>query len=435
MNDTVFATATGLGRAAVAVIRLSGPAAGPALKALAGPLPAPRRATLRPLCDATGEVLDRALVLWFPAPDSFTGQDSAEIQCHGGRAVVTALLQALAAQPGCRLALPGEFTRRALLNGKMSLAEVEGLADLIAAETEAQRRHALRQTGGGLADWVAAQRSHLINARAAAESAIDFADEGDVAGDFVGEVQRHVTALRAAIGQQRAGAARAARVREGYVVALVGAPNVGKSTVLNWLARRDVAIVSPWPGTTRDPVAVELDLDGYLVEVVDTAGLRPTTDPVEQEGIARTRARAASADLVLWLSEARAPEPPDPALQDARLWRVHTKADLGRAESLPPGHVVAAATGEGLPALLAALAREAGDQPGEGAIATRERHRAALAEADAALARIAAGGHAVPLELAAEQLREVERHLDSIVGCIVPDEVLDVIFSRFCVGK
>ena len=437
MADTIFALATGTGRAAIAIIRLSGPAAAPALRRLAGMLPPPRQAVVRRLRDATGAVLDQAVVLWFPGPRSATGEDMAEAHVHGGRAVVAAVLSALGAQPGCRPALPGEFTRRAFLNGRLDLGAVEGLADLIDAETEAQRRQAMRQLDGALGRWVAAQRARLLQALAAAESAIDFSDEGDVAGDFTRELRSHASLIQEAIHTELRDAPAAARIRDGVTVALAGPPNAGKSTLLNALARRDAAIVSPTPGTTRDPVVVPLDLQGYRVELVDTAGLRESEDAIEREGVARAIARAKNADLVLWLSDVRDPCPPDPALQGVAIWRVATKVDL-----LPPrqpadfDYTIAAPSGEGLVALVEALTHFAGHAGAEvAAVTTRARHRVALVQAAQALAPVVDSDAPVVLELAAEQLRTVAALLDSLIGRIAPDDVLGEIFERFCIGK
>lgn len=439
MSDTIFALATASGRAAIAVVRMSGPASGPVLRALTGSCPAPRRAVLRALRDpASGALLDRGLVLWFPAPGSATGEDMAELHLHGGQAVVAAVLAVLGACPGCRPAEPGAFTRRAYLNGRMDLAEVEGLADLIDAETQAQRRQALRQLDGALGAWVAEQRERLILALAAAEAAIDFSDESDVAANFTAELRGHVTALLDAVRRERHGARRAARVRDGVVVALVGPPNAGKSTLMNALARRDVAIVSPVAGTTRDPIEVRLELDGLLVTLVDTAGLRPTQDPVEREGVMRAHQRARAADLVLWLAEAGATDTPsDPALEGVTLWRVITKIDLARSADLgPTPHRVSALTGEGLPELVEALKSlvEQGSTDNAG-LATQERHRQALFEAERHLSTMLEAGEGVGVELAAEQLRAVATTLDSLVGRVAPDDVLGAIFARFCIGK
>lgn len=435
--QTIFALASGPGRAAVAVVRVSGSRAGEALERLAGRRPPARVATLATLRDpVTGDVLDRALVLWFPAPASFTGEDCAELHLHGGRAVVAAVLNALAGLDGFDPAEPGAFTRRAFLNGKMDLAEVEGLADLIDAQTDAQRRQAVRQMDGALGRWVDALRVDLLRALAAAESAIDFADEGDVAGDFETEVRGIATGLDSAIELELNTSVNAARVRDGVTVALTGPPNAGKSTLLNALARRDVAIVSPHAGTTRDAIEAQLDLDGLLVTCVDTAGLRDTDDPVEREGVRRARDRARSADLVLWLSDARVPLPPDAGLVagDAPLWTVATHADL-TATATRADFAVAPPIGQGVPELIAALRDFAGRSAtgGEAGLATRMRHRLALDRARSDLSAILTGSDG--MEIVAERLRSVARHLDGLLGRVDAEAVLGEIFARFCIGK
>lgn len=376
-------------------------------------------------------------MLWLPGPASATGEDMAELHLHGGRAVISAVLAALGACPGCRPAEPGAFTRRAFLNGRMDLAEVEGLADLIDAETQAQRRQALRQMEGALGAWVAEQRERLIQALAAAEAAIDFSDEADVAADFAAELRGHVAALLAAVRREREGASRASRVREGLVVALAGPPNVGKSTLMNALARRDVAIVSPVPGTTRDPIEVRLDLDGLLVTLVDTAGLRVAHDPIEREGVARALARAKAADLVLWLSEAGGADAgPDARLAETQLWHVLTKIDLARsAEAGSASHRVSAVTGEGLAGLVDALKAVFDTAADDAGVATQERHRLALVQAERHLSTILETEEDVGFELVAEQLHAVAATLDSLVGRVAPDDVLGAIFARFCIGK
>ncbi|WP_131195469.1 tRNA uridine-5-carboxymethylaminomethyl(34) synthesis GTPase MnmE [Lichenihabitans psoromatis] len=436
-TDTIFALASGGGRTAVAVIRVSGPQASSSLSRLTGMVPAPRRATVATLRDPrSGKPLDRALILWFPGPNSFTGEDCAEFQVHGGRAVVDAVLSALADLPDCRPAEPGEFTRRAFLNRKMDLAEVEGLADLIDAQTEAQRRQALRQLDGALGVWATREKARLLQAMAAAESAIDFSEEADVAGDFAAEVTRIAEGVSQSIAAQLAQSSTAARIRDGFVVTLAGPPNAGKSTLLNALARRDAAIVSPHAGTTRDPVEIELDLDGYLVICIDTAGLRDSDDPIEQEGMARARARAASADLVLWLSDSRDPVKPDGTLVTRTLWTVATKLDLSEQPVSGFDHSVAAPTGEGIDALTTAIRGViAADGSSLGAgLVTRLRHRQALDRAQAALTRLLHDPES-GMEIRAEQLRQVGQHLDSLMGRIEPEAVLGEIFARFCVGK
>ena len=428
--DTIFAPATAPGRSAVAVVRISGPATRDALAALMGRLPAPRRATLAPLRDAR-TALDRALVLWFPSPASFTGEDAAEFQIHGGRAVVAAVLRALADVPGCRPAEPGEFTRRAFLNGKLDLGAVEGLADLIDAQTEAQRRQALRQLDGALGRWVEGLREDLLAALALAEGAIDFAEEDDLVAAFEVELGQLVDGVSRRIAAELAREGRGLRLREGLAVAIAGPPNAGKSTLLNALAGREVAIVSSLAGTTRDALTVDLELGGYPVQLIDTAGLRDTDDPLEREGIARARMRAASADLVLWLHAADQPAVPVVDTAGA-VWTVATKADLGPGQG---DHRVSALTGDGLDALVAALARFAADAltDGESAVVTRLRHRQALDAAQACLGRIARAGPA--FELVAEELRGAVEALAGLVGRIGTEEVLGAIFGRFCIGK
>jgi len=304
-HDTIYALSSGRLPAAIAVVRVSGPRAGDALKALAGRLPEPRKAMLTRLRHPqTGDVLDEALALWFPGPKSETGEDTVELQLHGGRAVVAATFAALASLDGLRMAEAGEFTRRAFENGQLDLTRVEGLADLVYAESDAQRRQALRQLRGLLGDRAEGWRQRLIEALALLEAQIDFPDEDDVPQDLTGRALALARALRDEIAGVLDGARRGERLREGFVVAISGPPNVGKSSLLNRLARREAAIVSPFAGTTRDVIEVHLDLDGYPVVLLDTAGIRDSDDPVEQEGIRRARARAAEADLVLWMSDA-----------------------------------------------------------------------------------------------------------------------------------
>ncbi len=432
-DDTIFAPATAPGRSAVAVIRVSGPATRHALARLAGRLPEPRRATLVPLRH-DGAVLDRALALWFPGPASFTGEDSAEFQLHGGRAVLAAVLRALAAVPGCRPAEPGEFTRRAFSNGKLDLGAVEGLADLIDAQTEAQRRQALRQLDGALGRWVEGLREDLLSALALAEGAIDFADEDGLVEAFEVELHGLVVGVSRRIESELARESRGLRLRDGLAVAIAGPPNAGKSTLLNALAGREVAIVSPWAGTTRDALTVDLELGGYPLQLIDTAGLRDTDDPVEREGIARARARAASADLVLWLQAADQPSAPDVETAGA-VWTVVTKADLGGGQE--GDHRVSALTGAGLGGLVSDLGRFAAEAliDGEGAVVTRLRHRAALEAAQAHLGRIGAGQGGSDFELVAEDLRGAVAALAGLVGRIGTEDVLGAIFARFCIGK
>lgn len=438
-SDTLFAPATGFGRAAVSVIRVSGPGARAVLAALVGTLPPPRRLSLRTLRDPLdGTELDRALVAWFPGPETYSGEDMAELHLHGGTAVRMGVLTALARMPGCRAAGPGAFTRRAVLNGRMDLAEAEAVADLIDAETEGQRRQALRQLDGTLSRQVAAWREEAIDCLAAAEAALDFADEGDV--DEAGldaALFGRVSGLRQAIATALRDGRRGERLREGFVVVLAGAPNAGKSTLLNALSRRDVAIVSDVPGTTRDAIEIRLDLGGLPVFLVDTAGLRETAEPVEAEGIRRSRARIGAADLVLVLVPPGGPVPNLGELE-IRTLPVHTKADLFAGSSQPvlPGALaVSARTGAGLEALLDAIQGEAEAGLGTGdALVTRARHRAALEGCVAHLDRLLAGEGALP-ELAAEDLRLAVRSLGEVGGHVGVEDVLDRLFSGFCIGK
>jgi tRNA modification GTPase len=431
-TDTIFAAASGFGRAAVAVIRLSGPGTRGAVEALAGRVPdQPRRMSLRTLRHPTTcEALDQALVVWMPGPNSFTGEDQAELQIHGGVAVRGAVLAALSTLEGCRPAEAGEFTRRAFLNGRMDLSAVEGLADLIDAETEAQRRQALRQMEGALGHAVEAWREEALQILALLEAALDFSDEGDVPEGLEREARRRIEILRDGIAKVLAYPS-GERLREGFVVVLAGAPNAGKSTLLNALARREVAIVSPIAGTTRDIIEVRCDLGGLPVSFVDTAGLRDSADAVEQEGVARARARAAAADLVLWLVA-----PDGDRVQPERAGLiVGTKADLGAAAAVDL--LVSAATGRGLEALLARIEAEAQRALGSGdAVLTRERHRQALQDAQSSLDRaLAIMGQNGPTELAAEEVRLATRAIGRITGRVDVDDMLDRLFGAFCIGK
>lgn len=434
MSDTIFAPASGFGRAAVAVIRISGPGAAALLSDLTGgPPPPPRRLTLRSLRDPeSGEILDRALVAWMPGPASFTGEDSVELHLHGGVAVRAALLRVLARRPGLVAAEPGAFTRRAFLNGRMDLTAVEGLADLIDAETEAQRRQALRLLDGALGRLVEDWRGRLLDLLAMTEAALDFSDEGDVDEAALSAAGLRAAAeVRDAISAALADGRRGERLREGFTVVLAGPPNAGKSTLLNSLARRDVAIVSDIPGTTRDAIEVRCDLGGLPVLLVDTAGLREAGDAIERQGIARSRARMREADLVLWLVPADGPIAPAPkgALP------VLTKADLV-AGSGGEALAVSALTGAGLDRLLDAIEAAAQERLGRGdAVVTRERQRAALERCAAHLDRVAASDAGAPPELVAEDLRLAVRALGEVAGRVGVEEILDRLFSSFCIGK
>lgn len=392
-------------------------------------MPEPRRATLARLRDpASGEILDEALVLFFEADKSELGEDSAEFHLHGSPAVVTAVLEALSRLPGLRSAEPGEFARRAFLNGRMDLTQVEALADLIDAETAWQRRQAQRQLSGVLRTTVAPWREALIGAAADLETGIDFAE--DVVLD---ELQERVVArlapIRAALADALAGAPAAERVRAGLEIVIAGPPNAGKSSLLNALVRREAAIVSAVAGTTRDPIEVRLDLGGCPVTIVDTAGLRESADQIERIGIERARRRAGEADLVLWLSEGEAA----PSGLGAEVWTLAAKADLRAVPG--PGMAISAVTGAGLAELVERLTAFAMGAAGAGveALLTRPRHRTAFAEALAALDGLAVPD--LPVELMAEELRRALFALDRLIGKVDVEDILGDIFSRFCIGK
>ncbi|PWC52618.1 tRNA uridine-5-carboxymethylaminomethyl(34) synthesis GTPase MnmE [Azospirillum sp. TSO22-1] len=436
---TIFALATAPGRAGVAVVRVSGSETASALKALAGnDLPRPRFAGLRALRDPrTGEALDDALVLWFPAPRSFTGEDVGELHLHGGRAVVAGVIEALGALPGLRVAEPGEFTRRAFENGKLDLTAAEGLADLVDAETSAQRRQALRQMEGALGRLYEGWRDRLTRALAHIEADIDFSDE-DLPVGVADAVRPVLEALVTGIDAHLADGRRGERLREGLHIAIVGAPNAGKSSLLNALARREAAIVSARAGTTRDVIEVHLDLGGFPVVLADTAGLREAGDEIEEEGIRRALDRAAKADVKIAVFDATAPlDAATRALIDADTVVVLNKTDLAPAAIDVDGVLalpVSARTGVGLQELEERLAAFSADRmAGTGAPAlTRARHRAALEECRDALARALIA----PLpELAAEDVRLASRALGRITGRVDVEDLLDVIFRDFCIGK
>jgi tRNA modification GTPase len=436
-DATIFALASGAGRAAVALLRLSGPGTAGVVAALAGSLPPPRHASLRRLRDPrTAELLDQALVLWFPGPASYTGEDSAELHLHGGPAVIAGVAEALVAA-GARPAEPGEFTRRAFLNGRMDLTAAEGIADLIAAETAAQRRQALRQAGGALATLYGGWAARLTALLARQEAFIEFEDE-DLPAGLDDAVALAGAALRAEIAAHLADAGRGERLREGLLVAILGAPNAGKSSLLNALAGREAAIVSARAGTTRDVVEVRLDLAGVPVTLADTAGLREAADEIEAEGVRRARRRAEEADLVIAVfATDRAPDAATLAWVTPGSLVLANKLDLAAAPAEIGGIVplgISARTGAGLDALRARLAEEAAARAGLAAEATltRPRHRAALAEAAGWLAEL----DTAPLpELRAEALRAALRAIGRITGRVGVEAVLDAVFGEFCIGK
>ncbi|MCK9918414.1 tRNA uridine-5-carboxymethylaminomethyl(34) synthesis GTPase MnmE [Microbacteriaceae bacterium K1510] len=509
-RPTIFALSSGRVPAAIAVVRISGPRAGNALTALDVKIPEPRKAGLARVRDPqSGEMIDEALALWFPGPHSETGEDVAELQLHGGRAVIAATLAALGRIDGLRPAEAGEFTRRAFENGKLDLTAVEGLADLVGAETEAQRRQAFRQMKGALGRRAESWRERLIQALALVEARIDFSDEADVPEDLVRPALEIAGALASEISAALNDGTRGERLREGLVVAIAGPPNAGKSTLLNRIARREAAIVSPYAGTTRDVIEVHLDLDGWPVTLLDTAGIRETEDPVELEGVRRARDRAAAADLVLWVEEAGGlgagkggtsagewrkgafghsaeggldrmqtaalSEQPKAAQTPPICWFVRNKADLLSQirknelgfpseernelelplnetlknvvnqtlphkneyiiENIENRFIVSAETGEGIDSLLKALADFAAEflTGAESGLITRERHRLVLGQAYAALKRALSLGSQE--DLLAEELRTAAAAVGRLTGRVDVEDVLDVIFRDFCIGK
>ncbi len=492
-RNTIYALASALptrsGGAGVAVIRLSGPRAGDALVFLTEPsafarggsardpaLPEPRRPVLRPFLDpVTGEVIDRGLAMRFAAPRSYTGEDVVEFHLHGGRAVIDAALAALARLPFCRLAEPGEFTRRAFEHGKLDLTAAEGVADLVGAETAAQRRQALRQVDGALGRLYEAWRASLLRALAHLEADIDFPDE-DLPQGVAEAVRPELMSLRSAIAGHLADR-RGERLRDGVSIAIVGPPNAGKSSLLNLIAQRDAAIVSTVAGTTRDVIDVHLDLDGYPVTIADTAGLRQSHDPIEQEGVRRARARAETADLRLLVVPAAGddgqaldwPGLAHDAIAALSTWSADTdlvivnKADLLAAADAGPEEAhreitsmrLSARTGTGVPELLGRLGATVATLLGDGPAAadpvplaasdnvlappplTRARHREALADCLAALDRAlaASADGMAPAELVAEDVRLAARALGRITGRVGVEDLLDVIFRDFCIGK
>jgi tRNA modification GTPase len=431
--DTIFAVASGAGQAAIAVMRLSGPDSRAMLAALCGRVPAPRRASFRRLRGRDGAELDQGMVVWLPGPGSYTGEDSAELYLHGGRAVLTGVADVLVAL-GARPAEPGEFTRRAFLNGRMDLTEAEAVHDLVAAETAAQRRQALRQLDGALGTLYGGWADRLRLLLAHQEALIDFPDE-DLPPEVEAQVLTELAALRREVAAHLDDGRRGERLREGLVFAITGPPNVGKSSLVNALAERDVAIVSAIPGTTRDALETRVVLGGVPVTLVDTAGLREASDEIEAEGVRRARARAAAADLVIDVVDSAPPLAGGGRGEGEARFRllVANKIDLGGA--VPAGAIaVSALTGEGLDTLrtrLADAARSLTESTGPPPL-TQARHRAALHEAATRLA----GAQAADLpELRAEDLRLALRALGRITGSVGVEDILDTLFARFCIGK
>ena len=439
-EQTIFALSSGRPPSAIAIVRVSGPQARAALATLAGKVPEPRMASRVLLRDAGRQPIDDAVVLWFPGPASATGEDIAEFHVHGGRAVLAALFAALSGFENVRAAEPGEFTRRAFENGKLDLTEAEALDDLIHADTDRQRRQALRQLKGLLGERATDWRARIIEASALIEAGIDFSDEGDIPAELIAPALARIKSLRDEIEEVLAAQGRSERLREGLVVAISGPPNVGKSTLINQLARREVAIVSPHAGTTRDVIEVQLDLDGYPVTVIDTAGVRETVDPVEQEGVRRARARAAEADLVLWLIDAEHESLPH--VEAVPSWTVRNKIDLDPGADEPlqqPGGAdfkISAGRGDGIPELIGALIGFAQDffGSGEGGLIGRERQRKLLQDAADMLQRsmdVIGEGE----EFAAEELRAAADTLGRLLGRVDVEDILGAIFKDFCIGK
>ncbi|HEX8640848.1 MAG TPA: tRNA uridine-5-carboxymethylaminomethyl(34) synthesis GTPase MnmE [Allosphingosinicella sp.] len=423
MSETIFALSSGAPPAAIAVVRISGPKADTVLETLAGKLPEPRKAAVATLRRA-GEVIDNALIIRFPGPYSATGEDIAELHLHGGRSVVAATLAALQAMPGLRSAEPGEFTRRAFENGRIDLAEAEGLADLLAAETQSQRRAALALARGALSRQVETWQVRLLALAAQLEAAIDFSEEGDVgdvALDLGRELERLAVEVEAFLRRPPA-----ERLRDGIRVSIAGPPNAGKSTLLNTLVGREAAITSATPGTTRDLVEAPVAIRGVPFLFVDTAGLRATDDGIETIGVARAEEAIGAADLILWLGPAR--DNPDPA----RAVLVHPKADLNAAD--PAAEIaISALTGEGMDALLDLLtAKAAALLPTEGDVAINARHRAALAECLEGLREAFAERDVI---IVAEAVRGARAALDRVTGRAGVEHMLDALFARFCIGK
>ena len=436
LAETIFAVATGAGRSAIAVMRLSGPRSGDMLDRLCRTRPEPKVAALRSLRDMDKNLLDQALVLWFPGPHSFTGEDSAELHLHGGRAVIEGVADALV-RLGGRPAEPGEFTRRAFLNGKMDLLTAEAISDLVEAETSAQRTQALRQMDGALGELYRGWSARLLHLLAQQEAMIDFPDE-DIPAEVESGIIDEIAALAAEMRSHLDDGGRGERLREGLVFAIIGRPNVGKSTLLNAIAEREVAIVSATPGTTRDVLEARVVLDGIPVTLLDTAGLRESADPIEAEGVRRAKDRAAQADLVIVISDATQPYDPLPGIStefsaDVPMLHVVNKIDAAPA-MVVPGNAISARSGHGLDRLrqeLADTARRLTAAAGPPPL-TRARHRAAV---DAACSCMTAAAAAPLPELRGEDLRLALRSLARLTGEVGVEDLLDSVFRQFCIGK
>jgi tRNA modification GTPase len=430
--STIYALASAQGKAGVAVIRISGPAAWRGLARLVHDLPEPRRAALRKI-ELNGLVLDEALVICFEKGTGFTGEQACELQVHGSTAVVGCVLSALGGLDGFRMAEAGEFTRRAFENGRMDLAQVEGLADLIESETEAQRRQALRVLSGGIGQRAGGWRRDLVRIGALLEATIDFSEE-DVPDDVSAEVDGLLAGVVASLQAELDGFAASERIRVGMEVAIVGRPNVGKSTLLNMLAGREAAITSEHAGTTRDVIEVRMDINGYAVTLLDTAGLRETDDPVEEIGVRRAIERAALSDLRIFLVDGEAPALLQPEPDD---FLVLGKADVSGVDRGGFDFAVSGKTGDGIDALIAAIGHEAARRASGASMIVRQRHKAAVARALAVLGEALEDrdGHCHQAEIIAEYIREAVEALDSLIGRVDVEAYLDEVFSSFCIGK
>jgi len=431
-GDSIAALSSGSLPSGVAIVRISGPACREVLTRLCGGVPAPRQMALRTVWSLGGAALDQGLVVFFPGHHSFTGEDCAELHLHGSRAVVQAVLRELS-HLGVRLAEPGEFTRQAFENGRLDLTEVEGISDLLAAETEGQRALALARMAGGLSRLVGEWRLSLTALRAEIEALLDFSDEDDVANDLAPDWFAQVDRLLSDLHKALSGFSSGRMIRDGFRVALAGPPNAGKSSLLNRLTQSEVAIVSPEAGTTRDVREVHLDLAGRLVILVDMAGLRAASSLAEQEGVRRAQLEIASADLVLWLVAPDAAAPVPLLAEGKPAWVVGSKSDLGGGVKEARFHV-SCVSGDGVEALLSALCAQVTHQVPSGEILiSRERDRAALAEAAEVLEL--ARDASLPLEVLAEHLRRASQSLARLTGAIGSEDVLDALFARFCIGK
>ncbi len=439
-QDSIVALSSGHLPSGIAIIRITGPQTRFALETIAGSAPKPRFARYGKFRSREGVILDNGISLFFPGPESFTGEDCAEFHVHGGRAVVSAMMQAIGDLDGFRQAEPGEFTRRAFLNGKVDLVEAEALADLVSAETEAQRRFAVLNSEGRQSELYQAWRTRLIHDRAMIEAEMDFSDEGDVPGSVSSAVWADIDLLIEEIERHLQGFRKAEMIRDGYDVVIVGAPNAGKSSLLNALARRDVAIVTDEPGTTRDLVEVALELNGVKVRLTDTAGIRETSGKVELIGIEKARQKISAADAVLYLEDLTDPKQVPAGEIPPGSIRIGTKADLpkGRINAEAGGYdlLVSTETGEGIDVLLALLSTRAVTEIGStgDVLPSRQRH-VELLRATTDFLRSCRSLPSGNLELRSEHLRLASDRLGRISGAVDPEDLLDVIFSQFCIGK